>query len=50
MRNFKASSRGGLIVIKEMWSNYVKNDFMLATAADIVADPSALTPSYKDKQ
>ena len=23
------------------WSNYVRNDFYLATAADIVADPSA---------
>ena len=35
------SSRGLGDVYKRQGANYVKDDFMLATAADIVADPSA---------
>jgi hypothetical protein len=35
------SSRGMGSLIQKGGSNYVKDDFYLATAADIVADPSA---------
>ena len=35
------SSRGMGSLEQRNGANYVKNDFMLATAADIVADPSA---------
>ena len=35
------SSRGMVSIIQRNGANYVKDDFYLATAADIVADPSA---------
>ena len=35
------SSRGMGSIVQRNGANYVKDDFMLATAADIVADPSA---------
>ena len=35
------SSRGMGSLVKETTANYVGEDFMLTTAADIVADPSA---------
>ena len=35
------SSRGMGSIVQRNGANYVKGDFMLATAADIVADPSA---------
>jgi hypothetical protein len=35
------SSRGMGSIMQRNGANYVKDDFMLATAADIVADPSA---------
>ena len=35
------SSRGMGSIIQRNGANYVKDDFYLATAADIVADPSA---------
>ena len=34
------SSRGMGSIVQRNGANYVKDDFMLATAADIVADPS----------
>ena len=35
------SSRGMGSLVQRRWHNYVKDDFYFATAADIVADPSA---------
>jgi hypothetical protein len=35
------SSRGMGSIVQRNGANYVKDDFMLATAADILADPSA---------
>ena len=35
------SSRGMGSLDQKNWANYVRNDFYLGTAADIVADPSA---------
>ena len=41
------SSRGMGSLEQKNGTNYVKNDFYLATAADIVADPSAPQTLYK---
>ena len=41
------SSRGMGSLEQKNGTNYVKNDFYLATAADIVADPSAPQALYK---